>query len=127
MPEIKGNTIVVLEQNAVLRLGIEALLESWECQVIAGDNLEDILASMREDQLRPTVLLLPPTNGQQTGDELARRFEAEVGASIPWIGITGDCSLLQRWRAGAFGGLLLEMPCSPDTLRAALSEALRQE
>lgn len=127
MPAIKGNTIVVLEQNAVLRLGIEALLESWGCQVIAGDSGEDILATLREDDLRPTVLLLPPTNGQETGDQLASRFEAEVGHPIPWIGITGDSSLLQRWKAGAFGGILLEMPCSPETLRAALLKALRQK
>jgi DNA-binding NtrC family response regulator len=127
VPAIKGNTVVVLEQNAVLRLGIEALLESWGCQVVSGDNLDDIIADTRADNLRPTVLLLPPTNGQETGDQLASRFEAEIGYPLPWIGITGDSSLLQRWKAGAFSGILLEMPCSPETLRAALLKALRQK
>lgn len=89
VPAIKGNTIVVLEQNAVLRLGIEALLVSWGCQVVSGDNLDDIIADTRADNLRPTVLLLPPTNGQETGDQLASRFEAEIGYPLPWIGITG--------------------------------------
>ena len=127
MTTIKGNTVVVLEQNAVLRLGVEALLESWGCHVVSGDNIDEVIATTKADNLRPTVLLLPPTDGQQTGDQLASRFEAEVGYPLPWIGITGDSSLLQRWKAGAFSGLLLEMPCSPETLRAALLKALRQK
>lgn len=127
VPAIKGKTIVVLEQNAVLRLGLEALLESWGCTVIAGDSIDDLIRTVREDGLHPTVLLLPPTDGRETGDQMARRFEAESSPPLPWIGITGDVSLLQRWKSGAFGGILLEMPCSPETLRTALLKALRQK
>ncbi|ALG69932.1 hypothetical protein VY88_10485 [Azospirillum thiophilum] len=126
MPAITGNTVVVLEQNAILRLGVEALLESWGCRVIAGDCVDDIIAIMRDKGLRPTLLLLPPTDGLDTGDRLGDRFEAEMGHPLPWIGITADPNLLQHWKAGASGGILLEMPCSPDMLRTAMLEALRK-
>lgn len=72
-------------------------------------------------------MLLPPMNGEQTGDQLARHFEAELGYPLPWIGVTGDLSLIQRWKAGAFGGILLEMPCTPTTLQAAFIKALQQK
>ncbi|MBY6263343.1 hypothetical protein EI613_15665 [Azospirillum sp. 412522] len=124
MPTIKGTIVVVLERDAVLRLGVEALLESWECRVIAGDSIDQLIATIRADQIRPQLLLLPPTDGQQTGDQLASRFESEIGCSLPWIGVTGDLALLKRWKAGEIGGFLLEMPCSPEALRAAMIRAL---
>ncbi|CAO3423023.1 hypothetical protein [Azospirillum endophyticum] len=125
MPTIKENTVVVLERDAVLRLGVEALLESWGCRVIAGDSVDELISTIRADNVRPTLLLLPPTDGGQTGDQLAGRFGAEIGCSLPWIGVTGDFALLKRWKAGEIGGILLEMPCSPETLRAAMNRALQ--
>lgn len=124
MSTIKGNTVVVLERDAVLRLGVEALLESWDCRVVAGDSVDELISTIRADNVRPTLLLLPPTDGRQTGDQLAERFEEEIGCSLPWIGVTGDLALLKRWKAGEIGGILLEMPCSPETLRAAMVRAL---
>ncbi|WP_434619124.1 hypothetical protein [Azospirillum sp. B2RO_4] len=126
MPSISGNTVVVLEPDAILRLGVEALLDFWGCKVIAGDGVEDLLMAIRAEKAKPTLLLLPPVIGAQTGDQMAARFEAEVGCALPWIGITGDLGLLKRWRAGEIRGTLLEMPCSPETLRAAMVSALQE-
>lgn len=125
MPSISGNTVVVLELDAILRLGVEALLDSWGCKVIAGDGAEDLLMAIRAEKARPTLLLLPPVMGAETGDQIAARFEAEVGCALPWIGITCDLGLLKRWKAGEIKGTLLEMPCSPETLRAAMVSALQ--
>ncbi|SMH60426.1 hypothetical protein [Azospirillum agricola] len=127
MKSLKGATVLVLEHNAILRLGVEALIESWEAEVVSGDNFDDILKIVEEAHLRPSVMLLPPTDRQVTADRLARRLETDLGYRVPWIGITADFSLLQRWQAGEFGGTLLEMPCSPETLHAALLDALRKE
>lgn len=125
MSSLSGNTVVVLEPDAILRLGVEALLDSWGCKVIAGDCVEDLITAIHVEKAMPTLLLLPPVVGAESGDQMAVRFEAEVGCALPWIGITGDLGLLKRWRAGEIRGTLLEMPCSPDTLRAAMISALQ--
>ncbi|WP_455176940.1 hypothetical protein [Azospirillum melinis] len=124
MQTFEGKTVLVLEQNAVLRLGVEALLESWQCNVIASDELDCILAAIKEQGLRPCLMLLPPTHGELTGDQLADIIEAEIGYRPPWIGITADLDLIERWKAGAVGGTLLEMPCFPETLSAAMLRAV---
>lgn len=125
MPSISGNTVVVLEPDAILRMGVEALLDSWGCTVVAGDNVGELITAIRLDKARPTLLLLPPVFGAETGDQMAARFGTEVGCALPWIGITGDLGLLKRWKAGEIKGTLLEMPCSPETLRAAMISALQ--
>ncbi|PWC48135.1 hypothetical protein TSA6c_17010 [Azospirillum sp. TSA6c] len=127
MPNLKGKAIIVLEQDFLLRLGITVTLEAWGCRIVSGTSFDEIVKDIKARDLRPSAMFIPPLDKQQTGIELASRFEAELGYPLPWIGMTADSDLIQRWRKEKLDGVLLEMPSTPTTIRAALSKALRQQ
>ncbi|MCG5242467.1 hypothetical protein [Azospirillum doebereinerae] len=121
MDTIEGAVVVVFEGNAILRLSVEALLESWGCHVVSGDRPDDILQAIQEEGVHPDVMLISPQTDRNTGAQVASRVEAEVGHPIPALSITEDPGLL-RQRQG--DGTVLEMPCSPDALHAAIVQAI---
>ena len=127
MPILRGKTIIVLEQDHLLRLGLTITLESWECRVVSSSSFDEVVRDIKARDLHPSAMFVPPMDGQQTGNELARRYEAELGYPLPWIGMTADPELIERWKEERLEGVLLEMPCTPTTIRAALSKALRQQ
>ncbi len=108
------------EQNA--RLGYEALLRSWGCEVLGVGAAEDALAKFKE--FAPSVLIADVELPGMNGLELLERLTEEL-TTVPAIVITGRGSeerAVAAIEAGAFW--YIEKPMKAPVLRALLERAL---
>ena len=87
--------IVVVEDDPVVRSGMEVLLEGWGAQVASFDSVE---ASTRlgaqaigDGGVRPQLLIVDYRLGNgQTGVEAIHALRAAFGCAVPAIMVTGS-------------------------------------
>ncbi|MBI3404258.1 MAG: sigma-54-dependent Fis family transcriptional regulator [Acidobacteria bacterium] len=114
--------ILIVEDEPNARLGYEALLRSWGCEVLGVGSAEDALAKFNE--FAPSILIADVELPGMNGLELLGRLAAELVA-VPAIVITGRGSeerAVAAIEAGAFW--YIEKPMKAPVLRALLERAL---
>ncbi|MEA1651875.1 ATP-binding protein [Nitrospirillum sp. BR 11164] len=119
-------TILAVEDDALQRLALGAIIESWGYRVITAAGSDDALAAMRDAVRLPGLVIsdfrLPgPLNGVQ----LVARLGNEVRRHLPGIIVTGDTDPARIQEASATGCALIHKPYLPEVLRAAIEEVLR--
>lgn len=124
---LPGNLVVVVDDDVRVLEGMNGLLRSWDCRVIATTSGNAALAMISEHGGRPDVIIsdyqLP---SGETGVEVINRLRAACGARIPGCLISGDTSPERLRDAKESGYLLLHKPVRPMTLRATLSQLLKR-
>jgi len=118
--------VLLIDDHALVRKGIEELLRSRGVQVVAsvGSGEEGLL---RARELRVDVILLDVKMPGMTGIETLKQLRAS-GVEAPVVLLTmsrEDADLAAALRGGAQGYLLKDM--EPDELLPALEAALRGE
>lgn len=113
--------ILLVDDHALFRIGLEGLLERREIEVVAsvGDGREGIELAR---QLSPDVVLLDMRMPEVTGIQVLRELRNE-GLEIPIVMLTTsneERDLIESLRNGARGYLLKDM--DPDELVNALKE-----
>lgn len=113
--------ILLVDDHALFRIGLEGLLERREIEVVAsvGDGREGIELAR---QLSPDVVLLDMRMPEVTGIQVLRELRDE-GLEIPIVMLTTsneERDLIESLRNGARGYLLKDM--DPDELVNALKE-----
>ncbi|TWB20712.1 signal transduction histidine kinase [Nitrospirillum amazonense] len=119
-------TILAVEDDALQRMALGAIIESWGYRVITAAGSDDALAALRDAVRLPGLVIsdfrLPgPLNGVQ----LVARLGNEVRRHLPGIIVTGDTDPARIQEASATGCVLIHKPYLPEVLRAAIEEALR--
>jgi PAS domain S-box-containing protein len=91
---ILGGTVLVIEDDTYVRLGLEQLLESAGLDVVSAVNGNAALALVTKKDIRPDLVLsdfnLP---GPMDGIESISALRATVASEIPAIVLTGDVRL----------------------------------
>jgi len=118
-----GKTIVVIDDDAMVRDSTGGLLRSWGCNVVTAQSDQDALAII--DAHKPDLIIsdFHLQNGR-TGIEAIARIRNALGPEIPALLITGDVSPERLRQAQQSGHQLLHKPLSPMTLRAVMSKLL---
>jgi signal transduction histidine kinase/CheY-like chemotaxis protein len=122
-----GKFIVVIDDDRLVLEGVCGLLRGWGCQVSASTSSNAAVASLCALQEKPDLIISDHhfTHGE-TGIAVIERLRHTFNAPIPALLVTGDISVERRQEAEACGYELLQKPVPPMTLRAAISEILKQ-
>lgn len=121
VPNLLGNKlIVVIDDEATVRLGMQSLLESWGCQCIAASDAATALRAI--DGRAPDFIIADlRLRGNDTGIEAIRALRSQLGNTIPAVLISGDTAAEQLRRVSAAGLTMMHKPLKAVRLRALLN------
>ncbi len=115
-----GKLILVVDDEASVRLGMQSLLESWGCKCVtaidAVEALEGIAGSSPDFIIADLRL-----RGELTGIDAIRTLRAQLGEAIPAVLISGDTAAEQLRRVSAAGLTMMHKPLKAVRLRALLN------
>lgn len=120
----KRSVIAVIDDDAEVRDAMRSLLNSWQCDVLAGADADDVIRLVRAGHAAPRAVVadLRLLGGRDGVAEVAR-LRAAFGADLPALLVSGD-SAPERVRVMQDSGLpWLAKPVSPARLRSWLSQA----
>ncbi|MFK7977815.1 MAG: ATP-binding protein [Halioglobus sp.] len=123
--DVSGLHIMVLEDDAHVRQGMETLLRDWGCVVTAHDNVEALI-KVAQSESRPPDLLLSDFRlpGDYDGIAASARVRDELDPQLPCIVVSGDGHEAVVGRVRASGLQYLPKPVVPNELRLAIAQSV---
>ena len=119
---LDGMTLLCVDNEPDILLGMAALIEPWGCHPLTAANQKDAMAMLQAHGGAPDVMLADYHLDQgRNGIDLMNQVRAHFDAEIPGILITADQSETVRLAAKAQGYRILQKPLRPAALRALLS------
>jgi len=121
-----GKVVMVIDDDPLVRDGMQGLLQSWGYRVTSAESENAALTALAA-QARPPDLIISDyrlAHGK-TGFEAIGRLHRACGAPIPAFLISGDTAPERLREASASGYHLLHKPVMPMTLRAMVSQLLK--
>jgi CheY-like chemotaxis protein len=122
---LAGRRVLCLENEPAVLSGIEALLSSWGCQIVAVCDRESAMGWVRRREAVPDILLVDyHLDRDESGLELAEQIQELCGTRVPGIVITADHTQDAQTAANARGWQILRKPVKPAALRAVMNSVL---
>lgn len=120
--------VLIIEDNLILRNGLENLVRKWGCETFtasSGEEALEVAASRRWrfDALLSDYRLGAGLNGVEAAKEVARH----AGHDFPTLILTGDTATEHIAEIASSGFELLHKPVSAEQLRRKLSVLLTRE
>jgi signal transduction histidine kinase/CheY-like chemotaxis protein len=114
--------VLVIDDDAAIRIGMTALLSSWGYQVLAVAGLQEYLPLMASQKQVPCLVIcdMRLRNGEN-GIETVAYVRTQYNDDLPAILITGDTAPERLQQAAQSGLVLLHKPVSPAALRSAMA------
>jgi signal transduction histidine kinase len=123
---LSGARVVVVDNDPAVLEAMQALLQSWDCNVHAMRNLADLDGADAED-FQPDIILADyHLDDGRNGLEAVTLLRQRVGDSVPAIVITADRAPGVADAVHADGCELLLKPVKPGALRALMQHLLSQ-
>jgi two-component system, sensor histidine kinase len=122
----KGALLVVIENEAAIREGMQVLLQGWGYAVLTAPSPELAIALLRRSQSRPAAVIADYHLDGCTGTEAIGMVRAGFGTAIPAAIITADRTPDVQREVAALELPLLNKPVRPAQLRALLSHLLER-
>ncbi len=121
---LEGRSILVVDDDALVRQSLGGLLESWGCAVSVAHDQEEALAACPPQ--RPPDLIVCDFRLRAGADGIAliQRIRVDCARAVPAILVTGDVDADVARRAQAAGLPVLHKPVRSAKLRAALQSVL---
>lgn len=121
VPDLLANrTIVVVDDEASVRLGMQTLLESWGCRCIAAPGAQEAIDELRDR--KPDFIIADfRLRDNQNGIDAVRALRAACGGSIPAVVLSGDTAVERLREVSAAGLTMLHKPLKAVRLRALLN------
>lgn len=124
--QLANMTIICIDNEASILMGMEQLLSGWGCSVITALNVSEALQKLVTLDARPSVILADYHLDQdQIGTTAIARIRQVYDSQIPAICITADRTEEVAKNIADEDALLLNKPLKPAALRATLNR-LRQ-
>ena len=120
-----GGRILIVEDNVILRHGLENIAQAWGCKTLAASSGEEALelassVDWRFDAIVTDYRLGAGINGLEAAKQIARRS----GRDFPTLILTGDTAKERIAEIAASGFELLHKPVNADELRRKLAQLL---
>lgn len=118
-------TILVVDDETTVRMGMEALLTGWGYRAFGAGSLNDAVSLL---DVRPTpdaILADYRLRAGETGVDVIRAVQDRIGRPIPSAIITGDTAPERLAEAQAGGYRLLHKPVGAGQLRAAVADLMK--
>lgn len=118
-------TVVVVDDEEMVRDALRLMLEDWGCTVVAGGDAEEAVVAVDAAAAPPDVMITDyRLRHRQTGVQALARLRAHTGRPLPGIVLTGDSAPERVAEATRGGNLILHKPVSPRDLQKALERLL---
>lgn len=122
---LAGRRLLVVEDDDGVRSALTGLLETWEAEVLAFADLDQLEHWLRQGSPAPLDLMIVDHNlpGGQSGLQAIERVRRHVSATLPAILITGSAQALAPL-ARSSGEQVLLKPVSALKLRTLIRHKL---
>ena len=118
---LNGLFVVVVDNEALVRAGMEGVLHGWGCHVVSAGSGDEALALLGEHERTPDVVISDyRLRENETGIAVIDRLRTHYASAIPAALISGDTAPERLREAKDSGYPLLHKPVSPAKLRALL-------
>lgn len=119
---LRNKTIVVVDDEAAVRLGMQSLLQSWGCDCVVAAEPEEVLDEIHGR--RPDFIIADlRLRNQRSGIDAIQVLRKALGQAIPAVLISGDTATEQLQAVSAAGFTMLHKPLKAVRLRALLNHA----
>jgi signal transduction histidine kinase/ActR/RegA family two-component response regulator len=122
-PLMAGRTVLVLDDDETVRLGMQHLLADWGCTCIAVDALEDACA-MAWPEPPAAIICDYRLRDRQSGADAIQALRRYFDRDIPALLVTGDTAPERLREAASSGVPLLHKPVPAAQLQQALRQLL---
>ena len=117
-------TVLILDNEAAILTGMEALLGRWGYRVVAARALGEARDLVRGDGPPALIIADYHLDDGQLGDEAVAALRGELGADIPAMIISADRSEEVKARLAEAGLPMLNKPVKPAMLRSLMRTLL---
>ncbi len=122
---LAGRTVVVIDDEAPVREGMQKLLETWGCRTVAAADADVALAELGEGK-RPDALIVDyRLAGSRDGLDAMAAIRAAHG-NVPALLVSGESHPAQLARIRESGLMVLHKPVPAARLRSALAHLLQR-
>lgn len=119
-------TILVIDDDEAIRIGMTALLESWGFGAIAAEDYAE--ARGLAMAAAPDILICDfRLRGGDKGTDVIARLRHDLGTALPALLITGDTDPERLREAAASQLHFLHKPVAPDLLQEAIFRILAED
>ena len=123
--ENPGGRILIIEDNAALRLAFTIMLEDWGYETFSAASGEEAIERAADFNWRLDAILADHRLGPGlTGSETATRIARQAGRAIPTMVVTGDTAKERIADIHASGFAMLHKPVAAEDLRLCLGRLL---
>jgi signal transduction histidine kinase/CheY-like chemotaxis protein len=127
VPDLLANrTIVVVDDEASVRLGMQSLLESWGCNCIATPGAQEAIDQLH-DKAPDFIIADFRLSDNKNGIEAVRALRAALGSNIPAVVLSGDTAVERLREVSAAGLTMLHKPLKAVRLRALLNHEFARQ
>lgn len=127
VPNLLGNKlIVVIDDEATVRLGMQSLLESWGCKCVTAMDAAEALQGIN-GRAPDFIIADLRLRGDDNGIDVIRTLRSQLGKGIPAVLISGDTAAEQLRRVSAAGLTMMHKPLKAVRLRALLNHEFARQ
>ncbi|MEH6442420.1 MAG: PAS domain-containing hybrid sensor histidine kinase/response regulator [Oceanospirillaceae bacterium] len=125
---LQGVTVLCVENDPNLLAAMVALLETWQCKVLACDNAAKAYQYFSDYNDEIDIMLMDyQLSDDESGLTLMTELNATSSYGIPGVLITATTDVDLPARAVLAGFEFMRKPMKPATLRALMSSILMQK
>ncbi len=118
---LQGFRVILVDDEASIREGIETLLSSWGCEITCFESSSQCCDFLEKNDFQPQVILSDyRLQHNKTGLQLVNDVQQLMKVKIPSVIITGDTAPDRLMEAKKEGHLLLHKPVQPMQIRSFL-------
>ncbi|MCX8516734.1 MAG: ATP-binding protein [Rhodoferax sp.] len=123
LTELRGMEILLIEDDALGRLALRGLLQSWGCTVRQARSAPEALLCCSGDWVPHFIITDYRLSGPVNGVDAVRQLRTQLRAEVATCVISGDTHASVRQLVGNAGLTLLKKPVPPAKLRSVLRYA----
>jgi len=116
--------ILVIDDEALVRMGLQAMLEGWGYRVLTAGSVQDAVGHVESGEWPAAILADYRLRGGETGLEAISAVCERLNMPVPATVITGDTAPERLVEVRAGGHALLHKPVAAYELRNAVAEML---
>ena len=123
-PRSSGALLVVIENEAAIREGMQALLQGWGYTVLTAPSPELAIGLLRRSHRRPAAVIADYHLDSCTGTDAIGMVRVGFGPDIAGLVITADRTPTVQREIETLGLPMLNKPVRPAQLRSLLARLL---
>lgn len=122
--EFAGTSVLLIEDDAVLRGAMKELLERWGMKVSAIGSEAEVRNHLATTSATPDLIIADFSLRGQVGTTIVQRVRTLIGKQIPAVIVTADATPEVVARIRSAGLPILIKPVSPPRLRVMMHNLL---